>query len=73
MATVVGEIPKGKYTKHPWDEWFDGQLRELEFGVDFFTGTKSFYQNVRQAAARYKVRVLVTTQGDRVYVQKVNP
>ena len=72
MATIVDEVPKGKYTKYPWEEWFDGQIRKFTYGTDFFTSTKSFYSVIQQAAAVREVKVLITQQAGDLYMQRVD-
>ncbi len=39
--------------KYPWDTWFDGQIWELEPGVDFDMTVKSFQTTVSITARRH--------------------
>lgn len=43
MAKVVSEMPpKRSHGLYDWDSWLDGQIWELEEGVDFKVSVPSF-------------------------------
>jgi len=41
---------KRRIASYPWDEWFDGQIRFAEVGVDFETSVEAFATCLRHAA-----------------------
>jgi hypothetical protein len=56
MAKIVNDSALGELRhafKYPWDEWFDGQTREMVPGEDFFTGAATF-RNTFGTAARQR-------------------
>jgi hypothetical protein len=62
MARVLDRLPtrvSSTARNYPWDQWFDGQVWELEHGVDFVIGPKSF-QNIVYEAARRRGLVVAT-------------
>lgn len=78
MAKVINEMPKisrvgggRKGSKYPLDEWFDGQMREIEDGVDFNTEAlgkvkrESLINALHGAAAKrnLKIHVVKTDNG----------
>jgi hypothetical protein len=42
--------------KYPWDDWLDGQVRELEAGKDFSVSIPVLRAQVSQAARRRNVK-----------------
>lgn len=57
--------------KHPWGEWFDGQIRKAVKGVDYHSKTKSFASLVATEARRrgIKARSNVVDDGNAVVFQ----
>ncbi len=67
MARKVDRLPvKAKY---PWTEWFDGDAWELTRGEDFDPVSEQFGRSVYAVAQRRHIRVRVSVQGDKVYLQ----
>jgi len=90
MANVIAELPKitragagGKRgSKYPFDEWFDGQVRELVHGTteevekgdaDYSAKTSSVVNMLHtQGAARdFKVKTVKTEKGIAVVAFKI--
>jgi hypothetical protein len=72
MARIVDDFPKGKYhAQYDWNAWFDGQVRELVQGEDFFTMPRYFYSLIGQMAKKRKVHVIAQVHGDKVYLKAV--
>lgn len=69
MSKIISEMPEVPKTKYPWDEWFDGQTRLLEPGVDFHVRPDAFRSGAyaRAKVAGLKVTVLLRSEG--VYLQ----
>lgn len=61
MATIVdaAEVAwgRGREAGYPWNEWFDGQARQLERGKDFDIKPESLRGQAYTAARRNKVRI----------------
>lgn len=43
--------------KYPWNEWLDGQIRELEAGKDFQVSSETMRVQVIQAGNRRNVKI----------------
>jgi hypothetical protein len=72
MSRILTELPGGKsgrIPKYPYDEWLDGQVRELKRGVDFVPEARSFVGTFRQYALRHGIEAKFIAAGDLVYVQ----
>lgn len=57
MAKILTEMPKriggpGRPSEYPYDEWLDGQIRQLEPGVDFQAKPQSVVQSARTMAEK---------------------
>jgi hypothetical protein len=55
MAVILGSFPaarRGRPARYPWDEWLDGQARELEHGQDFTIDRESFRKSAQIIARR---------------------
>jgi hypothetical protein len=52
MAKIIDDADFGvvRRKKYPWDEWLDGQARELTRGIDFDNSVKSMQNTFLQAA-----------------------
>jgi len=71
VAEVVDGFPEsGRNAKFPWDEWFDGQVRRLEHGVDFDSKPSSFRSAANGVAARRGHGVRVKVVGGSVFLQR---
>jgi hypothetical protein len=67
MAKIVDAIParvdnNGRHEAHPWDEWLDGQVRELVAGEDFAGTPRNMARSIRRAAAARGVTVTTRTE-----------
>ena len=63
----------GGRPRHPYDQWFDGQIWKLQHMVDFDCEVVSIRQSLYAAARRrgIKVKVAVLVNGD-VVVQRID-
>lgn len=56
MAKILTEMPKkegvGRTAIYPYDEWLDGQIRQLEVGEDFTAKPTSVITSVRSQAEK---------------------
>lgn len=55
MAKILTEMPKkaggiGRKPIYPYDEWLDGQIRQLDVGEDFTAKPQSVVASLRQTA-----------------------
>lgn len=60
-----------KWAEHPWDEWFDGQIRKAVKGVDYNSKTRSFASLVGTEARRRGItaRTNIVDDGNAVVFQ----
>ena len=62
---LLTELPaqprNGREELYPWTEWFDGQPRLLEYGIDFDCDTKGFRSTAYAAARRHAVKISAVT------------
>tara|TARA_R110000824_G_scaffold207256_1_gene392559 strand:+ start:713 stop:1027 length:315 start_codon:yes stop_codon:yes gene_type:complete len=65
MAEILEDYKFPRYSKYPFDEWFDGQIRELVMGIDFDVPIPSMRASIYNAAFRkhLRVRTHVTASG----------
>lgn len=56
--TILQEFPHhlGRPPIYPWDEWTDGQIRELRQGVHFHSQATSFRTLVHRTAKDYGLK-----------------
>jgi hypothetical protein len=80
MAKILAEMPRkaagaGRKPIYPYDEWLDGQIRQLEGGKDFTAKPGSVLTSIRQTAdARgLKLRTRYTNDGKDVIIQAYEP
>lgn len=59
--------------RYPWDEWFDGQVRKAQRGVDFQVTAANFRYTIKAAAKRRNLVVRTKVRGDDVTFQAVKP
>lgn len=57
MAKILTEMPKraagaGRKAIYPYDEWLDGQIRELEPGIDYEAKPQSVVMSIRGTATK---------------------
>ena len=61
MAHVLDSFPEDGFhrgrEKYPWDEWFDGQVWQLNRGIDFPSTPGEFRSQVYVAARRRDLMV----------------
>lgn len=58
-----------KYQRYPWDEWLDGQQRELKMGKDFFVAPITVQRQALKTCKRLGIRVRTRVVGEYLYVQ----
>jgi hypothetical protein len=58
---VISELPSRsrRRRRYDWDLLFDGQLRELEWGLDFDCRPSSLAVTIRRAAGRRGTTVVI--------------
>jgi len=69
MARKVDRIPARNGSKYPWNEWLDGDMRELAQGEDFTISASQLARSAWAAANRRRVDVTIRVRGDKVYIQ----
>lgn len=50
MAKKLKDMPAGSRSRYPWDEWFDGDVWELEAEKDYSVSTENMRTAVHSAA-----------------------
>ena len=68
---VIKEIPEelNNRSRFDWDVILDGQLWQMEQGVDFQTDATAFGSTVRSAAARRGIGVKIKVRKSFVFIQ----
>jgi len=73
MAKILEALPvqirKGRTEQYPWADWFDGQARLLEHGIDYDAETDSMRSCAYAAARRHGVKIAVRTVGEDLALQ----
>lgn len=69
MAKIVDEIPGRQY--YPWAEWFDGQARLLEPGIDFTCEAEGMRSAAYGAAKQQGLKVIARIRPEGVYVKSL--
>ena len=73
MAKILEALPpqirKGKAEQYPWADWFDGQVRLLESGIDYDAETDSMKSCAYAAARRHGVKITMRTVGEDLALQ----
>ena len=73
MAKILEALPvqirQGRTEQYPWTEWFDGQARLLESGIDYDAETISMKSCAYAAARRHGVKIALRTVGDDLALQ----
>ena len=63
----------GGRPRHPFDQWFDGQIWKLEYMVDFDCQVVSIRQSLYAAARRRGIKVKVAVSANKnVVVQRID-
>lgn len=62
MAKILTEMPKktgglGRKAIYPYDEWLDGQIRQLEPGEDYKAKPQSVVASIRQTAENRNMKL----------------
>lgn len=73
---VLSEMPartRGREEKYPWAEWFDGQARLLEAGIDFDTERTDMRAVAYVAAKRHGVKITTATIDANIALQAFRP
>jgi hypothetical protein len=68
VARILDSFPAiPSQSRHPWNEWLDGQVWQLEQGEDFGAKSKTFVANARSQAKKRggKVRTRFLIEGGR--------
>lgn len=67
---IIDSMPAGtgKRARYPWNEWFDGQVRQLENGVDFTCTPEGLRTTIHTAAKRMGFKVTTANVEGDVYV-----
>jgi len=73
MAKFLEELPAqiraGRAEQYPWADWFDGQVRLLESGIDYDAETDSMRSCAYAAARRHGVKIAMRTVGEDLALQ----
>ena len=69
LQALPAQIRKGKPEQYPWADWFDGQARLLENGIDFDALPESMRSCAYAAARRHGVKISLRTIGDDLAIQ----
>ena len=70
MAKTVKAMPESKRaSRYPWSEWLNGEVWELEPGVDFDCDPDSMRQQMYQAAAAADLSATTREFEGKVYIQ----
>ena len=73
MAKFLEELPpqirEGRTEQYPWADWFDGQARLLESGIDYVAVTDSMRSCAYAAARRHGVKIAMRTVGEDLALQ----
>jgi hypothetical protein len=65
MARVLDSFPSAADSgRYPWDEWLDGQVRELIAGEDFTVGVEAFRRAAYTAAKERQLKIRSKAMGD---------
>ena len=69
LEALPAQIRKGKAEQYPWADWFDGQARLLENGIDFDALPESMRSCAYAAARRHGVKISLRTIGNDIAIQ----
>jgi hypothetical protein len=72
MAHILDSFPddlsRGGKQKYPWDDWLNGQVWQLNKGVDYSSTPAEFRSQVYTAARKHKVSVRCAVLGNNILV-----
>jgi len=75
MAKILEALPAqvrlGRTERYPWADWFDGQVRLLESGIDYDAETISMKSCAYAAARRHGVKITMRTVGEDLALQSL--
>ena len=73
MARIIEDSaltgPARRKASYPWDEWLDGQTRELVRGEDFTINTSAFARSAYAAAQMRGKRARITVMDDSILLR----
>ncbi len=69
LEVLPPQIRKGREEQYPWADWFDGQVRLLESGIDYDAETVSMKSCAYAAARRHGVKIALRTVGNDLALQ----
>lgn len=56
---------------YDWDNWLDGQVWELEKGVDFHVVIPSFRNSASYAARKIGLEIKTVSKGNSIFIQAI--
>ena len=62
--TEASQITKSERRNYPWNEWFDGSIWRLTWGVDFDTHPLMMERVIRTRATSRKIKLSIRHEGD---------
>ena len=76
MSRVLDEMPVwakgprvGRREAYPYDNWFDGQVHELNSPDDYVQNIRTMAANIKRAAERRRIKVSVAHNGTVIIVK----
>ena len=69
LEALPAQIRAGRTEQYPWADWFDGQARLLENGIDFDALPESMRSCAYAAARRHGVKISLRTIGNALAIQ----
>ena len=69
LEALPAQIRAGRTEMYPWADWFDGQVRLLESGIDYDAETVSMKSCAYAAARRHGVKIALRTVGNDLALQ----
>lgn len=69
LEALPAQIRAGRTEMYPWADWFDGQARLLENGIDFDALPESMRSCAYAAARRHGVKISLRTIGNDLAIQ----
>ena len=69
LEALPAQIRAGRTEQYPWADWFDGQARLLENGIDFDALPASMRSCAYAAARRHGVKISLRTIGNDLAIQ----
>ena len=69
LQALPAQIRAGRTEQYPWADWFDGQARLLENGIDFDALPEGMRSCAYAAARRHGVKISLRTIGNDLAIQ----